>query len=161
MFQFTEPEIVNEPETPPVAAELVEKTGAETQDGDDDDAPEVITPTVTEAVEETVEEVLSFAEEMPHMTGGEAAFQAYLQANIRYPQMEKEQGKDGTVYIYFEVGKDGSIGNVRTQKGVTGAPGLSKEAERVIKSMPPWTPGKMNGRAVKVGMTVPVKFTLK
>jgi protein TonB len=75
--------------------------------------------------------------------------------------MEKEQGKDGTVYIYFEVAKDGTIGNVKTQKGVAGAPGLGKEAERVIRAMPPWTPGKMNGRSVKVGMTVPVRFTLQ
>ncbi len=47
--------------------------------------------------------VYSFAEEMPHMQGGESSFQTYLQWMIHYPQMELEQGKDGTVYIYFEV----------------------------------------------------------
>ena len=161
MFQFTEPEIVDEPETPPVSMEEEKKVGAETQEGDDEEAPEVITPTVAEEIEEVEEPVLSFAEEMPVFKGGEAAFQQYLQNNIRYPQMEKEQGKDGTVYVYFEVGKDGTIGNVMTKKGVAGAPGLQKEAERVIRSMPPWEPGKMNGRNVKVSMTVPVKFVLQ
>lgn len=108
----------------------------------------------------TDEEVLAFAEEMPEFKGGEGAFQAYLQNNMRYPQAEKEMGKEGTVYVYFEVGKDGTIGNVSTKKGVAGAPGLSKEAERLIRSMPLWSPGSMNGRPVKVSKTVPVKFIL-
>jgi protein TonB len=162
MFQFTEPEVVDEPETPPVnVQEDDKKIGAVTQDGDDEDAPEVIAPTVQQDVEEKEEEVLQFAEEMPQFKGGEAAFQKYLVDNIRYPQMEKEQGKEGTVYVYFEVAKDGTVGNVKTVKGVPGAPGLQKEAERVIKSMPPWEPGKMNGRNVKVAQTVPVKFVLQ
>jgi len=127
----------------------------------EDDEPEMIQPSVVESVEEEpADEVLSFAEQMPQFPGGDDSLQSYLKKNMRYPQMEKEQGKEGTVYIYFEVAKDGTIGNVKTQKGVPGAPGFSKEAERLFKSMPPWNPGKMNGRAVNVGMTKPVRFVL-
>lgn len=103
----------------------------------------------------------SFAEEMPQMQGGESSFQTYLKWMIRYPQLELEQGKDGVVYIYFEVTNTGNITNVRCLKGVPGAPGLAKEAIRVIKDMPRWIPGKMKGKPVRVGMTVPIRFTLK
>ncbi len=123
--------------------------------------PEVISPSVVDAAQEGDYEVLSYAEPMPQFPGGEDSLQSYYKKNMRYPQAEKEQGKEGTVYIYFEVAKDGSIGNVKTQKGVPGAPGLSKEAERLVRSMPPWNPGKMNGKPVNVGMTVPVRFVLE
>jgi TonB family protein len=103
---------------------------------------------------------LSFAEEMPHFPGDRDAFTKYLQTNIHYPDSSKKYGRQGTVYIYFEVNKDGSISNARCQKGVPDAPDLCEEALRVINAMPNWVPGKMNGREVRVGMTVPLRFSL-
>jgi hypothetical protein len=101
------------------------------------------------------------AEEMPQFRGGEENFQTYLMWFIRYPQLEREQGKDGTVYIYFEVAPCGKIEKVLCKKGVPGAPGLAKEGIRVISGMPRWIPGKVGGKAVRVGMTVPIRFRLQ
>src|SRR3989338_5297603 len=70
--------------------------------------------------------------QMPEFPGGQEAFHTYLQENIVYPDSAKKYGREGTVYVYFEVGKDGSISNVKTRKGVPTAPELSIEAERVI-----------------------------
>lgn len=121
--------------------------------------PEVITPANADTVN-SEEEVLAFSEVMPEFPGGKAAMEKYFQDSTRYPQMEKEQRKEGSVYVYFEVSKDGSIGNISVKKGVSGAPGLSKEAIRLIQAMPKWKPGQMNGKPVKVSMTVPVKFVV-
>jgi len=104
---------------------------------------------------------LSFAEEMPTFPGGQGAFQKYLQTNLQYPDSAKKYGREGTVYIYFEIAKDGSVENVQCKKGVEGAPELAEEAVRVISAMPNWVPGRMNRKAVKVSMTIPVKFTLQ
>lgn len=104
------------------------------------------------------EEVHSFAEIMPMFPGD--SLQAYLAKNIRYPQLEKEAGKEGNVYVQFTVEKDGSITNVHTVKGVTDAPAFAKEAERVIKQMPKWHPGIINGRPVRVLVTQPIRFRL-
>ncbi len=98
--------------------------------------------------------------QLPEFPGGQEAFHKYLQENIVYPDSAKKYGREGTVYVYFEVGKDGSIGNVKTKKGVPDAPELSIEAERVIRAMPNWTPGISDGETAKVGMTVPIKFVL-
>ncbi|HTF03478.1 MAG TPA: energy transducer TonB [Bacteroidia bacterium] len=99
-------------------------------------------------------------ETMPEFPGGEYAFQTYLQNNIIYPQSALDAGLDGTVYVYFEIATDGSIGNVQVKKGIPEAPDLDTEAVRVISTMPNWSPGMIDGKPVKVSMTVPVKFAL-
>lgn len=101
---------------------------------------------------------LTFAEVMPTFEGG---FSHYLAANIKYPVFEKEHGKQGTVYVSFIIEKDGSVTNVKEAKGVPGAPGLTKEAIRVISEMPNWTPGMMNGKPVRIEMTQPIRFVLE
>ena len=57
------------------------------------------------------------------------------------------------------VEKDGSISDVHVLRGVD--PSLDKEAVRVVKSMPRWTPGKQNGITVRVNYRVPVLFRLQ
>ena len=123
--------------------------------------PPIPPPGVKVAVPDTSDEVLVFAEEMPQFPGGQPAFQQFLVNNLHYPDSSLKYGREGTVYVYFEVAKDGSIGNVICKKGVPKAPDLCEEAVRIISIMPNWEPGKMNGRPVKVSMTVPVKFVLQ
>lgn len=110
---------------------------------------------------EEEERIFEFAEEMPQFPGGQAAMMDYLRRNLVYPEPEKEAGIQGTVYVYFEVIKTGEIQNVRVDRGVNGGTGLDREAVRVIKSMPKWIPGKMNGRNVTVAYRLPVKFVLQ
>lgn len=102
-----------------------------------------------------------FAEKMPQFPGGQAEFTKYLQMNIHYPDSAKKYGREGTVYVYFVVNKDGRISDVKCMRGVGGAPELTEEAIRVIQAMPQWEPGRMNGKAVNVGMTVPIRFQLQ
>lgn len=105
--------------------------------------------------------VLVFVEEMPQFPGGQVAMQEYLQSEIIYPKDERRAGKEGTVYVSFIVERDGRIDSVWLRKGVPNAPGLGTEAVRVIEAMPQWEPGRMNGKAVRVEMTLPIKFVLE
>lgn len=104
--------------------------------------------------------VYPYAQKMPAFPGGQKAFEAYFRDNIVYPKQEKKEGKEGTVYVAFVVNKDGSIDSVRLIKGVLGAPGLGEEAVRVVGAMPAWEPGRMDGKPVRVQLTIPVKYTL-
>lgn len=103
-------------------------------------------------------EPLSFAEEMPQFPGGVPAMQQYFTDNLRYPATDKEAGKEGKVYVGFTVARDGSVADVQHVRGVSA--GLDREAVRLVKAMPKWTPGKQRGRPVPVRMTVPVSFKL-
>ena len=79
--------------------------------------------------------------------------------NIKYPTVAEETGIQGRVIVTFVVERDGSITDVQVAKSVD--PSLDKEAQRVVRSMPRWIPGKQNGSAVRVKYTVPVTFRLQ
>ena len=108
-------------------------------------------------VEET--KIFTVVEQMPMFPGGNAALMGYLRDNIHYPTVAAENGVQGRVVVGFVVERDGSITDVNILRGVD--PSLDREAMRVVKSMPKWTPGKQNGSAVRVKYQVPVSFRLQ
>ncbi len=121
---------------------------------------EYIAPVKVEE-EESAEEMQIFmvVESMPEYPGGEPALYKYLAENIKYPQMAKESGIQGRVFVTFVVEKDGRVTDVRVLRGIGG--GCDEEAIRVVQNMPKWTPGKQRGKSVRVQYNLPVKFTLQ
>lgn len=105
------------------------------------------------------DEIYTFVEVMPEFPGGQEAMYTYLGKNLQYPADALEAKLKGTVYITFVVNLDGSIADVRVLRGIS--PSLDKEAIRVVKSMPKWRPGSMNGKTVRTQLNLPVKFLLK
>ena len=103
-------------------------------------------------------EFFDVVEQMPEYPGGPSALFEYLAKNIRYPESAAKAGIQGRVIATFVVMKDGSISNVKVVKSVS--PELDGEALRVLSSMPNWTPGMQNGKAVNVKYTVPISFAL-
>jgi protein TonB len=112
-----------------------------------------------EPPKEEENKVFDVVEVMPSFPGGQGALMQWLSKNIKYPVVAEENGVQGRVVVTFVVEKDGSITDVNVVKSVD--PSLDKEAQRVVKSMPRWIPGKQNGSAVRVKYTVPVTFRLQ
>lgn len=108
---------------------------------------------------EEEDKVFDIVEQQPLFPGGPAALMKYLSENTKYPVVAQENGVQGRVTVQFVVEKDGSISDVHVLRGVD--PSLDKEAVRVVKSMPRWTPGKQNGITVRVNYRVPVLFRLQ
>ena len=108
---------------------------------------------------EVATKVFDVVEEMPSFPGGNGALMSYLNGNTKYPVVAQENGVQGKVIISFVVERDGSISDVKVARSVD--PSLDREAQRVVKSMPKWTPGKQNGQTVRVKYTVPVVFRLQ
>ena len=167
---FTVPEIkkddeVKEDQEMKSQDELLETTtaiGAFTVEGNDETAEvkhveeKIAEP---EPVKEEETKVFDVVEQMPSFPGGQGALMQWLSSNIKYPVIAAENGVQGRVIIQFVVEKDGSVSGVTVAKSVD--PSLDKEAQRVVKSMPKWIPGKQNGSAVRVKYTVPVTFKLQ
>lgn len=103
--------------------------------------------------------VFIVVEQMPEFPGGQQALFKYLNENVKYPAIAKENGIQGRVICQFVVNTDGSISNVEVVKS-GGDPSLDKEAVRVLKGMPRWRPGIQRGVRVRVKFTVPVNFSL-
>lgn len=111
------------------------------------------------AAEEKVDNKVYVAvQQMPTFPGGETAMFKYLNDNIHYPDLAKDNGISGVVSCQFTVNTDGSIVDIKVLKSPHQV--LSDEAVRLIKSMPHWLPGKQNGKAVRVSYTLPVTFKL-
>lgn len=97
-------------------------------------------------------------ETKPEFPGGTAAIYRHIAKTMRYPLIAQEKGKQGKVTVSFIIERDGKLGDVKVTKGVD--PNLDKEAIRVIKTLPNFTPGKMNGKPVRTSMSLPVTFKL-
>lgn len=122
-------------------------------------AKEVIAQPVEQPKHEEENKVFDIVEEMPSFPGGMGALNKYLHDNVHYPVVAQENGVQGRVTISFVVEKDGSVTDVKVAKSVD--PSLDKEALRVVRGMPRWTPGKQNGATVRVKYNVPVNFRLQ
>ena len=147
-------------EPPPVQTEETPQISTVTQEGDGNTDIVIPENTGNGVVEPVEDKVFTIVEQMPEFPGGAEQLYKYLSKNLQYPQVEKEAGISGTCYVTFVVKGDGSINDVKIMRGVPGGPGCDKEAIRVVKSMPPWKPGRQNGREVPVQFNMPVKFTL-
>jgi TonB family protein len=83
----------------------------------------------------------------------------YVSKNIKYPPIAKDAGVQGTVFVYFVVGRDGKVKDVKVLREVD--PRLDKEAKRVVESLPRFEPGQQRGKNVSVQYTIPVRFTIR
>ena len=116
-------------------------------------------PVEVEEEEVSEQEVFTIVEEMPDFPGGTAKLAEYLQKNIKYPQMARESGIQGRVFVNFVVEPDGHVSNVKVLRSLGG--GCDEEAMRVVKAMPKWKPGKQRGKPVRVSYILPVNFKLQ
>lgn len=164
-------QMLKPPPPPPPApklTDLIDIVEDDTQIDDDlqiqdaeDDSENVDAPSLEdldgEWGEDTGEsEVFVVVENMPSFPGGNV--QKWISKNVKYPVLAMENGIQGKVFVQFVIERDGSITDVKVVRGVDSS--LDKEAVRVVKAMPKWTPGKQRGKAVRVSFTLPINFQL-
>ena len=113
---------------------------------------------ILEVTEPDENGIFQVVETQPEFPGGMAELMKYLQKNIRYPKICKEQRVQGRVIVQFVVNADSTITDVNVVKPVN--PYLDQEALRVVKAMPKWKPGEQRGEPVRVRFTLPVTFRL-
>ena len=98
-------------------------------------------------------------EQKPEFPGGDAALMKYLRSHINYPPMAFENDIEGKVIVKFLVDKTtGKVGEVKVVRSVDKY--LDKEAIRVVKSLPIFTPGRHKGKPVDVWYVLPVTFMM-
>ncbi len=137
----------------------------DTHDGPDDDInfSSEITSEIIEIPEmkEEVEAPSTFfiVEKMPVFPGGKGALINYIANKVKYPVICVETSVEGKVYVSFVVNEYGRV----VEAKIVRSPdvNLSKEALRVVNSMPQWMPGYQRDKAVRVAYTIPVNFVLQ
>jgi len=106
------------------------------------------------------EPVLTFVQEMPTYIGGQDEMFQVIFDNVVYPEYEKSMNIEGSVYVKFIVEKDGTPTHFEVTRGVVDGPGLDSAALFACKQLGKFIPGKQNGVAQRVYITLPIKFTL-
>ena len=118
------------------------------------------------------DEIFQAVEEMPRFPGcededlpkeekqacAERKMLKYIYQKVKYPELAKEANIEGTALISFVIEKDGSIDQIKILKDPGG--GCGREAQRVVKTMPDWIPGKQRGRTVRVRYNLPIRYRL-
>jgi protein TonB len=172
MAKFTPPKIVKdeevkEEEKPPEVEKLEEtKIGTMNQEGQKDEG--IVAPPVEDAGKGVVEapkkdeedwdKTFTKVEIESEYPGGAAAWQRYLNRNLRYPQEAIDNEVQGAVVVQFIVDKEGNVSDV---EAISGPQELRAEAVRVIKKSGKWTPAVQNGRQVKSYKKQPIVFRLE
>ena len=115
-------------------------------------------PPIKISVVEVTPPIVDFPDEDAEFPGGAAAMMKWINDNISYPETSIEMNEQGRVFLQFVVEKDGSITNVKVDRGAS--IDLDKEAKRVIRNMPKWVPGEIGGRTVRARCRLPINFQL-
>lgn len=98
-------------------------------------------------------------ETWPKFPGGQQAMIKYIQENLKYPKQALKKQIQGRSICQFIVEKDGSITHIRVVRS-SGNKSLDRAAIRVIKTMPKWTPGRLQGKIVRTTYALPVNFRI-
>ena len=110
-------------------------------------------------VEDAKEETLTVVDVMPQYPGGDRELLKFIAQSIKYPTDAQEAGVQGRVICSFVVDKKGNIVEPKIIRGID--PSLEGVGLRVFGMMPRWTPGRQDGKAVRVLYTVPITFRLQ
>lgn len=95
-------------------------------------------------------------EQMPQFPGGIKALMEFIDENLVYPQTALQTELFGEVEVAFIVDKDGSVRDPQITK--KGKVEFERAAINVVRLLPKWIPGKVNGQAAMVKVRVPIHF---
>lgn len=87
------------------------------------------------------------------------ALQSYVSDNIVYPSNTTHNGTEAIVWASFIIDSKGVLKNIVTSGPMNGE-AFETETERILKTIPNFIPGKLNGEYVNVKYLMTVDFKL-
>ena len=97
-------------------------------------------------------------DEPAEFPGGREAMKDFLSKNLKYPELDAQEGNGGKCYLRFVVNKQGEISEVKVTRAIESCPDCDKEAIRIVRKMPRWKPGKKKGEPVDSYFNLPITF---
>ena len=162
---FIMPDLITAQEVvPPTTTDTKAEVVGKTRDGEANESPLIEETTIycyEQIPRSRKNDIYEFydLQKLPAFPGGEQELRKYLTENTQYPLLARENKIQGNVALTFVIDEVGQISDVTILRDIGG--GCSKEAVRIVNSMPCWNPGEANGNPVKVRFTLPVRFKLE
>ena len=82
----------------------------------------------------------------------------FINQHLKYPEEQLKEGIQGRVVVKFYVDTLGRVCEPEILRGKDSA--LDREALRVVRLFPDFTPGTLNGKKVNTYMVLPITFKL-
>lgn len=141
-----------------VVDEFSDTTWTDTRDVVAAEEVEESTTVAPQYITEIDGEVFRVVRDLPQFPGGATELMRWLTKNLKYPEDARKKGIEGEVIAQFIVGTDGSLSDIT----IVSHPGksLEREALRVIRKMPAWSPGVDNGQPCRTMVRIPIVFKL-
>jgi len=109
----------------------------------------------------TLPKIYGKAETAPQFPGGQPALDKYITKNVNYPQQAIDDDMSGIVHVSFIIDERGNVTKAKVLDPAGVGDGLDQEALRVVRAMPSWKPGKVNGKKVRTRMELPISFQVE
>lgn len=93
--------------------------------------------------------------ELPSFPGGDSVMRSFIQKKLSYP---KGGCFVGSVYIQASIDTTGKLNDIIVRKGIINCPSCDSSAMQVVRSMPHWIPGRINGKACEMKVVIPIYF---
>ena len=104
------------------------------------------------------ENIYETVDTMPQFPGGQTELEFFIANELRYPEVARKSGLEGTVIIGFIVDPYGEIYDITLIKGMQKS--MDEEAIRVVQTMPLWNPGQKNGKFVHCKVQVSINYKI-
>ena len=114
---------------------------------------------ISESVQYDPNEGLMYDKE-PKFPGGFTLFFKKIYSQMKYPDLARRMGVEGTVFIEFEVSKKGQINKKSISVFKSVGFDIDDEAIRLIKKNPRWIPATYKGENIDFKLIIPIKFKL-
>lgn len=98
---------------------------------------------------------------MPSFSGGDVAIMKFISEHLVYPEEAYKNHVEGKVVVQFYIEKTGKVGEVKVIRSVN--EDLDREAVRVIKLLPDFTPAynRTKNEPMGVWYTIPITFKVQ
>ena len=83
----------------------------------------------------------------------------FVGKNFEFPEMAKQMGIQGKVWVSFIIEKDGKVSDITIERGVDKL--LDDESVRVVTKLPKMIPAKVGGRSVRMRYSLPINAKLQ
>jgi protein TonB len=101
--------------------------------------------------------IYTYVEQMPLLNGQPLGLATV--AAVSHALVVPADAPEGRVFVKFVITQEGKVSQPQIAKGLR--PDVDSAVVAATRKLPPFTPGKQNGRVVAVSITLPVTFPVK
>lgn len=108
-------------------------------------------------------QIYDIVEQDAEFPGGTDSLRRYIIDNIRMDSIIGFTDNDmyNKVFVRFVVNREGIVERATIDRASDYCPPCNKEALRLVRSMPKWSPGLINGQPVAMYFRLPIIFSIQ